>query len=136
MPASQTGTLDRVGHAGWSALRFKDPTLPLWLGAALLLVFLMLLPLGAIFRASLWGDTGITFSRYLEVFTNEQFLKAIWNTLIISTWVGVIAVIIGALLAWVVARTDLHWKKPIRALVMASVVAPPLLVAFAWNLIV
>ncbi len=46
----------------------------------ILLVFLMLFPLGAIFRASLWDDNGISLSRYLEVFTNEQFLKAIWNT--------------------------------------------------------
>ena len=135
MPALQTSTLDRVGHTGWSALRFKDPTLPLWIGAALLLVFLMLFPLGAIFRASLWDDSGITVSRYLEVFTNQQFLKAIWNTLIISTWVGVIAVIIGALLAWLVTRTDLPWKKPIRALVMASFVTPPFLGAFAWTLL-
>ena len=116
-------------------LRFKDPTLPLWIGAALLLVFLMVFPLAAIFRASLWDESGITLNRYLEVFTNEQFLKAIWNTLIISIWVGVIAVIIGALLAWLVARTDLPWKKPIRALVMASFVTPPFLGAFAWTLL-
>ena len=135
MPTLQTSSLDRVGHTGWSVIRFKDPTLPLWIGAALLLVFLMVFPLGAIFRASLWDDTGITFSRYLEVFTNQQFLKAIWNTLIISTWVGAIAVIVGAVLAWLVTRTDLPWKKPIRALVMASFVTPPFLGAFAWTLL-
>ena len=133
--ATQTGTLDRIAHTGWSVFRIKDPTFPVWLGAALLLVFLMLFPLGAIFRASLWDDTGITLSRYFEVFTNEQFLKAIWNTLIISTWVGVIAVVVGALLAWLVTRTDLPWKKPIRALVMASFVTPPFLGAFAWTLL-
>jgi iron(III) transport system permease protein len=135
MPASQSGSLGRVGQTGWSALRFTDPTLPVWIGAALLLVFLMVLPLGAIFRASLWDETGLTFSRYLEVFTNQQYLKAIWNTLIISTWVGVLAVIIGALLAWLLTRTDLPWKKPIRALVMASFVTPPFLGAFAWTLL-
>ena len=135
MPASQTGTVGRIGQTGWAALRLRDPTVPVWIGAALLLVFLMLLPLGAIFRASLWDDTGMTFGRYLEVFTNEQFLKAIWNTLIISTWVGVVAVIIGALLAWLVTRTDLPWKKSIRALVMASFVTPPFLGAFAWTLL-
>jgi iron(III) transport system permease protein len=135
MPASQTGTLGRISQTGWSALRFTDPTFPVWVGAALLLVFLMVLPLGAIFRASLWDETGLTFNRYLEVFTNQQFLKAVWNTLIISTWVGVLAVIIGALLAWLVTRTDLPWKKPIRALVMASFVTPPFLGAFAWTLL-
>ena len=55
--------------------------------------------------------------------------------MIISTWVGVISVVIGALLAWLVTRTDLPWKKPIRALVMASFVTPPFLGAFAWTLL-
>ena len=135
MPASQTESVGRIGQTGWSDLRLKDPTFPVWIGAALLLVFLMVLPLGAIFHASLWGDTGLTLSRYLEVFTDEQSLKAIWNTLIISTSVGVLAVIIGALLAWLVTRTDLPWKKSIRALVMASFVTPPFLGAFAWTLL-
>ncbi len=133
--AIQTGTLDRAGHAGWSAWRFKDPTFPVWIGAAVLLVFLMLLPLGAIFRTSLWDEKGFTLTRYLEVFTNAPFLKAIWNTLIISTWVGAISVAIGGLLAWLVTRTDLPWKKTIRALVMASFVTPPFLGAFAWTLL-
>ena len=133
--AVETGTLDRAGDAGWSAWRLKDPTFPVWIGAALLLVFLMLLPLGAIFRTSLWDENGFTFTRYLEVFTNATFLKAIWNTLIISLWVGAISVVIGGLLAWFVTRTDLPWKKPIRALVMASFVTPPFLGAFAWTLL-
>lgn len=135
MPAPQTDTLDRAAHTHWPALRFTDPTLPVWIGAALLLVLLMILPLAAIFRASLWDESGISFGKYLEVFTNEQFLKAIWNTLIISTWVGVISVIVGAMLAWLVTRTDLPWKKSIRALVMASFVTPPFLGAFAWTLL-
>ncbi|HXF76354.1 MAG TPA: hypothetical protein VNN13_09705, partial [Methylomirabilota bacterium] len=135
MSTPQAETFNRAGRATWFAFRLNDPTFPVWIGAASLLVFLMLLPLGAIFRASLWSDAGITFSRYLEVFTNEQFLKAIWNTLIISTWVGAIAVGTGALLAFLVTRTDLPWKKPIRALVMASFVTPPFLGAFAWTLL-
>ncbi len=135
MSVSQSGAVARIGRAGRSVLHFKDPTLPVLLSAALLLIFLMVFPLAAIFRASLWSDAGLTLQRYLEVFTNEQFLKAIWNTLIISTWVGVIAVVIGALLAWLVTRTDLPWKKAIRALVMASFVTPPFLGAFAWTLL-
>ena len=119
----------------WSGLKGWDVTLPVWIGAALFLVFLMALPLGAIFRASLWDDKGLTFYKYGEVFTQQAFLKAIWNTLIISFWVGIIAVVVGALLAWLVTRTDLPFKKTIRALVMASFVTPPFLGAFAWTLL-
>src|ERR1051325_12051446 len=117
--ASRTDTLARTRQMNWSALRLSDPTLPVWVGAALLLVFLMVFPLGAIFRTSLWDEHGLSLSRYVEVFSNEQFLKAISNTLIISIWVGVISVVVGALFAWLVTRTDLPWKKAIRALVMA-----------------
>jgi iron(III) transport system permease protein len=74
-------------------------------------------------------------SNYVEVFTNKAFLTAIWNTLIISFWVGLLAVIVGGFLAWLVSRTDLPWKKAIRALVMASFVTPPFLGAFAWTLL-
>ena len=135
MPASQTETLAKVGTRSWSTPWLKDPTLPVWIGVTVFLVFLMLFPLGSIFRASLWDETGFSLGRYLEVFTNAVFLKAIWNTVVISFWVGVISVVIGALLAWLVTRTDLPWKKPIRALVMASFVTPPFLGAFAWTLL-
>jgi iron(III) transport system permease protein len=135
MPASQPESIARIAIRNWSLPRAKDPTLPVWIGAALFLVFLMVLPLGSIFRASLWDETGFSLGRYLEVFTNTAFLKAVWNTIVVSFWVGVISVVIGALLAWLLTRTDLPWKKAIRALVMASFVTPPFLGAFAWTLL-
>jgi iron(III) transport system permease protein len=122
-------------HANAVTLRRWDSTMPVWIGASVLLVFLMALPLGAIFKSSLWNQAGLTFRNYLEVFTNPAFLTAIWNTLIISSSVGLLAVIVGGLLGWLVTRTDLPWKKTVRALVMASFVTPPFLGAFAWTLL-
>jgi iron(III) transport system permease protein len=135
MPAARTESIAKPENRGWSMLVFKDPTFPVWVGAALFLVFLMLFPLASIFHASLWDENGFSLARYLEVFTDAAFLKAIWNTVVVSFWVGVISVVVGALLAWLVTRTDLRWKKPIRALVMASFVTPPFLGAFAWTLL-
>ena len=135
MPVSSTDAVPRSQAPSWPVLRRWDPTLPVWVGAALLLVFLMVFPLGSIFRASLWDETGLTFHKYVEVFANRTFLAAIWNTVIISFWVGVFSVVIGALLGWLLTRTDLPWKKSIRALIMASFVTPPFLGAFAWTLL-
>ena len=136
MPASSSYAVQRAPAPSWAILRRRwDATLPVWIAAALLLVFLMVFPLGSIFRASLWDEKGLTFQNYVEVFANPTFLTAIWNTVIISFWVGVIAVVIGASLGWLVTRTDLPWKKTIRALVMASFVTPPFLGAFAWTLL-
>jgi len=115
-------------------MRF-DPTLPVWIGAALFVVLLMLLPLGSIFISSLYDEKGLTLGNYLQVFTDNAYLKAIWNSVIISFWVGVIAVAVGSLLGWLVTRTDLPFKRTVRALVMASFVTPPFLGAFAWMLL-
>jgi iron(III) transport system permease protein len=121
--------------ARWAAFKSWDPSWPVWAGASLLLIFLMAFPLGSIFKSSLWDESGFTLRKYFEVFTNVAFLTAIWNTIIISFWVGIIAVVVGGLLAWLVTRTDLPWKKTIRALIMASFVTPPFLGAFAWTLL-
>ena len=135
MPAFETAQTAKAARVGWVRLRLTDPTMPLWVGVALFLVFLMVFPLASIFRASLWDESGLNARPYLEVFTNEAFLKASWNTVVISFWVGVAAVIVGAMLAWLVTRTDMACKKPVRALVMASFVTPPFLGAFAWTLL-
>src|SRR5215467_7706881 len=133
MPTAETIATAQVERRPW--LKGWDPSLPVLIGTAFFLIVLMLLPLGAIFTASFWDKAGLTFSKYIEVFSNRAFLTAIWNTVIISSWVGLISVVIGGLLAWLITRTDLPWKKSIRALVMASFVTPPFLGAFAWTLL-
>ncbi len=135
MRVSSAETVDRYKEWSWLSLKAVDRTLPVWVGAALFLVFLMLLPLSWIFITSLKGEQGPSLRGYSQVFTEVAFLKAIWNTLIISFWVGIVAVLIGSLLGWLVTRTDLPWKRAIRALVMASFVTPPFLGAFAWTLL-
>ncbi|HEU4639168.1 MAG TPA: iron ABC transporter permease, partial [Candidatus Binatia bacterium] len=135
MPVVETDSLAGARTERRLALKTFDPSLLVWIGAAVFLILLMIFPLGAILTASLRDQAGVTFRHYIEVFTNPSFLTAIWNTVLISFWVGVIAVVVGGLLAWLVSRTDLPWKKTIRALVMASFVTPPFLGAFAWTLL-
>ena len=135
MPVVETDSLAGARTERRLALKTFDPSLLVWIGAAVFLILLMIFPLGAIFTASLRDQAGVTFRHYIEVFTNRSFLTAIWNTVLISFWVGVIAVVVGGLLAWLVSRTELPWKKTIRALVMASFVTPPFLGAFAWTLL-
>ncbi len=129
-----TVAANAAGARGLRLWRF-DATLPVWIGAALFVVLLMLLPLGAIFITSVYGEKGLALGNYVEVFTDPAYLKAIWNSVLISFWVGVIAVAVGSLLGWLVTRTDLPFKRAVRALVMASFVTPPFLGAFAWMLL-
>jgi len=135
MPTAGTDTIAGAREGRWLGLKSWEPSLPVWLGAAAFLVCLMVFPLGAIFKVSLWDENGFNFHNYIEVFTNGPYLAAIRNTVVISFWVGLISIVIGGLFAWLVTRTDLPWKKTIRALVMASFVTPPFLGAFAWTLL-
>src|SRR2546421_8409613 len=103
-----------------------------WVLAALALLVLMALPLGWLGYMSVSGGEGATLAHYREVFTDAQLQKALWNTVVLAFWVGLVSLAIGAPMAWLTARTDLPGKRLIRGLIMASFVTPPFLGAFAW----
>src|SRR5438132_8526969 len=103
-----------------------------WVLAALALLVLMALPLGWLGYMSVSGGEGATLAHYREVFTDPQLQKALWNTVVLAFWVGLVSLAIGAPMAWLTARTDLPGRRLIRGLIMASFVTPPFLGAFAW----
>ena len=109
-----------------------DRSAPVWVLTAAALVLLILLPLGWLGVASVSSERGITFSHYTKVFTDPPLQKALWNTLVLAFWSGVGALVLGAPMAWLTARTDLPARRAITSLVMASFVTPPFLGAFAW----
>jgi iron(III) transport system permease protein len=109
-----------------------DRAAPVWLMAAAALLLLILLPLGWLAYMSVGGERGFTLAHYARVFGDPPLQKALWNTLVLALWSGLVALAIGAPLAWLSARTDLPWRRTIQHLIMASFVTPPFLGAFAW----
>ncbi len=109
-----------------------DRALPVWAAVVLALVLLMALPLGWLVWMSVGGAAGATLGHYAQVARDPALLAALWNTVVLSFWVGLASLAVGAPLAWLTARTDLPGKSVIRSLVLASFVTPPFLGAFAW----
>ena len=109
-----------------------DRAAPIWLLAAAALIGLILLPLGWLAYMSVRSDAGFTLAHYARVLGDPPLQKALWNTVVLAFWSGLLALMIGAPLAWLTARTDLPWRRSIQHLVMASFVTPPFLGAFAW----
>ena len=109
-----------------------DRAAPVWLLAAAALALLILLPLGWLAYMSVSGRRGLTLAHYARVLGDPPLQKALWNTLVLALWSGLVALAIGAPLAWLSARTDLPWRRTIQHLIMASFVTPPFLGAFAW----
>jgi iron(III) transport system permease protein len=120
----------RAGSPRW--LAGVDRALPVWAAVVLALVFLMAMPLGWLVWMSVGAAGGASARHYAAVLQSPAMLKALWNTVVLSFWVGLASIAIGAPLAWLTARTDLPGQAMIRALVLASFVTPPFLGAFAW----
>ena len=120
---------------GSLALRLAgvDRALPVWAIVAIALVLLMALPLGWLVAMSVSGEGGrLTLEHYVKGLADPAVRKALWHTVVMSAWVGLASLVVGAPLAWLTARTDVPLRGLIRALVLASFVTPPFLGAFAW----
>ena len=109
-----------------------DRAAPVWLLAAGALVMLILLPMGWLAYISVTGARGFTLAHYARVLGDPPLQKALWNTVVLAFWSGLVALAIGAPMAWLSARTDLPGRRIIQSLIMASFVTPPFLGAFAW----
>ena len=113
-----------------------DLTAPFSVAMVALLVILVLLPMYWLAVTSLTGDAGHpTLAHYRHFLDDESFIKPFLTTLWTSLAVGTLCVLAAAPMGWLVARTDLPFKRTIRTLVLASFVTPPFLGGFAWVLL-
>jgi iron(III) transport system permease protein len=103
---------------------------------AAILAVLILLPLAwiAVFAFSDRARNP-TLANFYALFTDPAFLEPLIATFTIALSVSVICCAVAAPMGWVVARTDMPWRRSIRLLVMASFVTPPFLGAIAWELL-
>jgi iron(III) transport system permease protein len=110
--------------------------MPVSAGMVVLLAVLVLLPMYWLTVTSLTDDAKhFTLAHYRHFIDDESFIKPLVTTLWTSAAVGLLCVVTAAPMGWLVARTDLPFKRAIRILILASFVTPPFLGAFAWVLL-
>ena len=101
-----------------------------------LLAILVLLPMYWLTVTSLTDDAkNLTFAHYRHFVDDPSFIKPLVTTMWTSAAVGILCVAFAAPMGWLVARTNLPFKRTIRTLILASFVTPPFLGAFAWVLL-
>ena len=106
------------------------------LGLALFGAVLVLIPL----LATVWisftggspGDVQYTAEHYVKVFTDPFGYRVLLNTVILAIGSTVIAVGIGAPLAWAVARTDLPLKHFIILMMGVILIVPGFIQGIGW----
>jgi iron(III) transport system permease protein len=75
------------------------------------------------------------FNGWRRAFSDRSILEALWNTVSLAVVRQAIALVIGVLLAWLIARTDLPYKKSLEFMFWISFFLPSLPVALGWILL-
>jgi len=108
----------------------------IFLLAALALAALVILPLSWLVYFGFTNKAGaFTLGNFVRLATDPTFVDPLLATLLISTSVSIICCLVAAPMGWLVARTDMPFRRTVRIFVMASFVTPPFLGAIAWELL-
>src|SRR5437879_12180793 len=110
-------TITGVTAAATPRIDWTKPVL--WLFAACLIV-LIVLPMSWLAVFSFTDKARHpTLQNFITLFTDPDFLDPLLTTAIIATTSAAICCVVAAPISWLVSRTDMPGRQPIRALVTA-----------------
>ncbi|MGH4049822.1 MAG: ABC transporter permease [Clostridium sp.] len=117
-------------------IRFDFWTIIIILSFLLFAVFLIY-PLGSLFLTSFQDvDTGkYTLDNFAMFFTKKYYYGTLMNSFTISIIVTVLAILIGAPLAYIMATVKIKFKSIVEVLIIISVLSPPFIGAYSWILL-
>jgi raffinose/stachyose/melibiose transport system permease protein len=101
----------------------------------------VLYPLGKAGWISLWNWDGLTVatwagvSNYTDVFTDEELRSAFWHALVLLVFYAVFPLLIGLLLAGVMARAQIRGLAFFRTILFLPQVIALVVVAVMWKMI-
>ncbi|MDR2112339.1 MAG: iron ABC transporter permease [Candidatus Accumulibacter sp.] len=102
----------------------------------IVLAFFVLYPLGVLFGNSVRDESGaLSLAGFAQLVDNSMFLEAFRNTLVLGVSVTTLAVLIGAPLAYMVARYEFPMKNLVAILPVVTIVIPEVIVGQSWLLI-
>ena len=86
------------------------------------------------FRSEAVGHPDAVFSlqNWIEVYGGRTYQVAFLGTVVLSTSVAVLSVTLGAVLAWIVARTDAPWAQTLAPLLVVPLMISSLITTLAW----
>ena len=117
---------------GWSGER------AIWLAVALVVLLVVVWPLVISFDAAFRGETRFglgdrhSLVAFLDVYSNPDYLDALWQTVLMSALVTVLSVVAGVAVAVLVARTDLPGKTGWDLVVTMPLFLSPFTGLIAW----
>ena len=114
-------------------------TLPniLLVACVVVAVWLVFVPLSALLYNAFTEDTGFgpgafSLDNFIEAYSSWHILRLFGNSLVFALGTAVTTFVMGALVAWVVERTDAPGATLFHTLSLLSFAVPGLLMAMAW----
>lgn len=104
-----------------------------------LLAIAVLAPVGLIvYQSFLDGPffsprTKVSLDAYAYVLTDPMFWKALWTTILFAVGMVVIAVPLGGMLAFLLTRTDIRFKRTLEILVLVPMFISSIVLAFGYT---
>ncbi len=84
------------------------------------------------FGSSVFVDGSFSLENYQHLFTDSRQLILFKNSIILSLSVSLLSVIIGVPLAFLIARTDIYFRRYLKYLYLLPILIPPYISAIAW----
>lgn len=98
----------------------------------ILLLFVVIYPSFTLVKNSFIADDHVSLKNYIDLFTSQTTFIVFRNTFIVAFWGAIGATAIGVLIAWLLARTDIPFKKFWRTALIIPYLIPPFIGAIAW----
>ncbi len=106
------------------------------LGLALVLLYLTAYPLAMLVLGSVGVDgeilKGFTLQHYADAYGTERTFRLLFNSIVYSVGVGLLALTLGTAVAWIVERTNTPFRKLFFALALVPIIVPGIVNAIAW----
>ncbi len=101
----------------------------------LVLVVVVAVPVVLIFVTAFFENGAFNMAGVVKILSDPDTYQALWNSVQIATGTTILSTVIGTFFAWLVARTDLPFKKTMKALFLVPFMLPSFIGALAWKVL-
>jgi iron(III) transport system permease protein len=112
---------------------------PLFVGVGLIWAFLLLFlvyPLTRVFYDSVTNEAGhFTLVNFHSFFTDQYYLRSLWNSLVLAVATVITSSIIGIAIAFLLVRYDFWGRSFFSYLTMIPIISPPLVGVLGFTFI-
>ena len=96
-------------------------------------IFIFIMPLLTLFALAFETEGGFSLQNFNAIFSSSRSGLAIKNTLIVGGASTVLAFLLGGLYAFMVAYTNVKYKKLLEILIILPYLIPGYIVTLAWT---